>query len=62
VGIGVRTVATWRQMPELTPKSEMQPMLDTALERPTEAARGRFYRGSSRLRGMCRRLWPSVRR
>lgn len=42
LGIGVRTVATWHQKPTLRPKSEMQQLLDTALERATPAVQERF--------------------
>lgn len=42
LGIGVRTVATWHQKPDLRPKSEMQQLLDTALERASPSAKKRF--------------------
>ncbi|HEY0691808.1 MAG TPA: hypothetical protein VGD71_22535 [Kribbella sp.] len=42
LGIAVRTVAAWHQKPALTPKSEMQQLLDTALERATPTAKTRF--------------------
>jgi hypothetical protein len=42
LGIGVRTVATWHQKPELRPKTEMQQLLDTALEKAPESVRARF--------------------
>jgi hypothetical protein len=42
LGIAVRTVATWHQKPTLTPKSEMQQLLDTALERAMPTAKTRF--------------------
>lgn len=42
LGIAVRTVATWHQRPELTPRAEMQQLLDTALEKAPESARARF--------------------
>lgn len=42
LGIAVRTVASWHQKPELTPKPEMQQLLDTTLERATELAKDRF--------------------
>jgi hypothetical protein len=42
LGIGVRAVATWHQKPSLRPKSEMQRILDTALDRAPAAARDRF--------------------
>lgn len=42
LGIGVRTVASWHQKPDLTPKSEMQQLLDTAYERASATVRARF--------------------
>jgi hypothetical protein len=42
LGIGARTVAAWHQKPNLRPKSEMQQLLDTALERASPAAKKRF--------------------
>ncbi|GGM77448.1 hypothetical protein GCM10012275_55190 [Longimycelium tulufanense] len=36
------TVATWHQKPDLTPKTDVQELLDTALERASESARERF--------------------
>jgi hypothetical protein len=42
LGIGVRTVATWHKKPTLRPKSEMQQLLDTALDRAPAAAQDRF--------------------
>jgi hypothetical protein len=42
LGIGVRTVASWHQKPSLRPKSEMQQVLDTALERASDSERTRF--------------------
>lgn len=42
LGIGVRTVASWHQKPELKPKSEMQQLLDTAFERASETVQTRF--------------------
>jgi hypothetical protein len=44
LGIGVRTVAAWHQKPTLKPKSEMQQLLDTALEQASPGARTRFTR------------------
>lgn len=44
LGIAVRTVAAWHQKPELTPKSEMQQLLDTALQQASDAAKTRFTR------------------
>jgi transcriptional regulator with XRE-family HTH domain len=42
LGIGVRTVAGWHQKPTLRPQSEMQQLLDTALEQAPPAAKARF--------------------
>ncbi|ASU79112.1 transcriptional regulator [Actinopolyspora erythraea] len=42
LGIAVRTVATWHQKPNLRPKSEMQQLLDTALEQASPSVRERF--------------------
>jgi 8-oxo-dGTP pyrophosphatase MutT (NUDIX family) len=42
LGVAVRTVATWHQRPDLTPRSEMQQLLDTALDRAPEVAKARF--------------------
>src|SRR4030088_3231294 len=42
LGIGARTVASWHQKPSLRPKSEMQQVLDTALERASDTERSRF--------------------
>ncbi|WP_433261497.1 transcriptional regulator [Actinosynnema sp. CS-041913] len=42
LGIGVRTVASWHQKPDLRPKSEMQQLLDTALDRADPAVKARF--------------------
>ncbi|MGW4489772.1 transcriptional regulator [Amycolatopsis sp. NPDC004368] len=42
LGIAARTVAGWHQKPDLRPKSEMQQLLDTALEQATTAERARF--------------------
>ncbi len=42
LGIAVRTVAGWRQKPTVRPKSEMQQLLDTALEKAPAAAKERF--------------------
>ncbi|MBW4717884.1 transcriptional regulator [Saccharothrix obliqua] len=42
LGIGVRTVASWHQKPDLRPKSEMQQLLDTALDRAAPAVKARF--------------------
>jgi 8-oxo-dGTP diphosphatase len=42
LGVAVRTVAKWHERPDLTPRSEMQQLLDTALAKAPEAARTRF--------------------
>ncbi|WP_158890760.1 transcriptional regulator [Amycolatopsis anabasis] len=42
LGIGARTVASWHQKPGLRPQSEMQQVLDTALQRASDAERARF--------------------
>ena len=42
LGIAVRTVASWHQRPDVTPRIEMQQLLDTALETAPESARTRF--------------------
>ena len=42
LGIATRTVAKWHEKPELTPRTEIQQLLDTALEQAPEAARARF--------------------
>lgn len=43
LGIAPRTVGGWHQKPLLKPKSEMQQLLDTALDRATPAAQARFH-------------------
>jgi hypothetical protein len=48
LGIGVRTVAGWHQKPTLRPKSEMQQLLDTALEQAPPAVKERFAKLASR--------------
>ncbi|UKD59641.1 transcriptional regulator [Amycolatopsis sp. FU40] len=42
LGIGVRTVASWHQKPDLRPRSEMQQVLDRAYEQVGDAERARF--------------------
>src|SRR5512139_596346 len=44
LGVAVRTVATWHQRPDMSPKAEIQLALDTALDRASEQARTRFAR------------------
>lgn len=42
--IGVRTVAGWHQKPTLKPKSEMQQLLDSALDQASPSVKTRFAR------------------
>jgi hypothetical protein len=42
LGVAVRTVAYWRERPEIIPKPAMQETLDAALERAPERARAQF--------------------
>lgn len=42
LGIAVRTVAAWHEMPHRIPNSEMQQLLTTALEKAPVPARARF--------------------
>lgn len=42
LGIGVRTVASWHQKPGVSPRSVMQQILDTALQRATDDEKQRF--------------------
>ncbi|MGH3867568.1 MAG: transcriptional regulator [Pseudonocardiaceae bacterium] len=42
LGIAVRTVAAWHHKPTLKPKTEMQQLLDTALEQASAAVTARF--------------------
>lgn len=42
LGIGVRTVASWHQKPDLRPRSEMQQVLDRAYEQVGDAERARL--------------------
>jgi 8-oxo-dGTP pyrophosphatase MutT (NUDIX family) len=42
LGVAVRTIATWHQRPDLTPRAEMQQLLDTALQQAPASARTRF--------------------
>lgn len=44
LGVAVRTVATWHEKPDLTPRAEMQQLLDTLYERASDSARARFAR------------------
>lgn len=42
LGVAVRTVASWRQRPDVIPLDSTQEILDTALARAPEAARAQF--------------------
>ncbi len=42
LGIGARTVASWHKKPDLRPQSEMQQILDSALQRASDAEHARF--------------------
>jgi 8-oxo-dGTP pyrophosphatase MutT (NUDIX family) len=42
LGVAVRTVATWHEKPDLTPRTEMQQLLDTVYERASDGAGARF--------------------
>jgi hypothetical protein len=42
LGVGVRTVASWHQKPDLRPRPEMQQILDSALDRAPQAVKDRF--------------------
>jgi hypothetical protein len=42
LGVAARTVAYWRERPDIIPKSAMQETLDTALERAPDRARAQF--------------------
>lgn len=42
LGVAVRTVATWAAQPDITPRPDMQAVLDTAYERAGEQVRRRF--------------------
>lgn len=42
LGVAVRTVSGWHQKPTLVPRSEMQQLLDTALEQASPAVKARF--------------------
>jgi hypothetical protein len=42
LGIAARTVAAWHHKPTLKPKTEMQQLLDTALEQASPGAKTRF--------------------
>lgn len=44
LGVAVRTVATWHEKPDLTPRAEMQQLLDTVYEQATDGTRARFAR------------------
>lgn len=38
LGIGVRTVAYWRQRPDTVPQQQMQEILDTALQQASQVS------------------------
>ncbi|MFJ8040502.1 NUDIX hydrolase [Kitasatospora sp. NPDC096147] len=42
LGIGLRTVASWHQNPELVPRTEMRQLLDQILEKAPSATQKRF--------------------
>jgi len=42
LGISARTVAAWHKKPDIRPQSEMQQLLDTALEQASPSATARF--------------------
>ena len=42
LGIGVRTVAYWRERPETRPRAKMQEVLDVALERAPDRVKAQF--------------------
>lgn len=42
LGIGVRTVASWHDKPEMVPRPDLQQILDTALERAPAGAKSRL--------------------
>jgi 8-oxo-dGTP diphosphatase len=44
LGLGVRTVAGWHEMPGMVPRTEVQQLLDIALERAPAGAQERFAR------------------
>lgn len=42
LGVGVRTVASWRKRPEIIPEPANQDALDTALERAPDRVKAKF--------------------
>src|SRR5579864_4044256 len=42
LGVAVRTVANWRERPEIIPRPAIQEVLDAALERVPDRARAQF--------------------
>jgi hypothetical protein len=42
LGVAVRTVAKWRERPEMVPTLHLQDVLDTALDRSSDPAKSRF--------------------
>lgn len=51
LGIAARTVAMWHQIPGRVPNSEMQQVLDTALERANDGAKARFTKSFDEFKG-----------
>jgi hypothetical protein len=47
LGIGIRTVASWHQRPDMSPKAAMQQILDTALHRASTDEQRRFVQLTS---------------
>ncbi|WP_216213785.1 NUDIX hydrolase [Amycolatopsis aidingensis] len=42
LGVAIRTVGKWHERPDLTPRTEMQQLLDTVLDQAPDAAKSRF--------------------
>lgn len=51
LGVAVRTIATWHQKPDVRPRSEIQQLLDTALDRAPESVKRRFASAIDELSG-----------
>jgi hypothetical protein len=47
LGIGIRTVASWHQRPDMSPKTAMQQILDTALQQASTDEQRRFVQLTS---------------
>lgn len=60
LGIAPRTVAGWRQDPEIVPRNEMQRILDTTLERSSATVRHRFASNFAMLGMMPAAAAPAV--